>query len=115
MSKEYILAVVCIFLLCISADYYLCINLKLTSTVKTIVKSLVGYFILSAVLGKGWFLLLKLVAWLLGSTIGLIVLVILGISSVVIAPLAIAWCLVSPRKLTTDRRLCRLGFYVPFR
>lgn len=46
MSKEYILAVVCIFLLCISADYYLCINLKLTSTVKTIVKSLVGYFIL---------------------------------------------------------------------
>ncbi|WP_342982309.1 hypothetical protein [Ruminococcus sp. 2227st1_E6_2227SCRN_220401] len=98
MSKEYILAVVCIFLLCISADYYLCINLKLTSTVKTIVKSLVGYFILSAVLGKGWFLLLKLVTWLLGSTIGLIVLVILGISSVVIVPLAIAWCLVSPRK-----------------
>lgn len=41
---------------------------------------------------------IKLVAWLLGSTIGLIVLVILGISSVVIVPLAIAWCLVSPRK-----------------
>lgn len=98
MSKEYIFAVVCIFLLCISADYYFCINLKLTATVNAVVKSLIGYLILSAVLGKGWFLLLKLVTWLLGSTIGLIVLVILGISSVVIVPLTIAWCLLSPRK-----------------
>ena len=98
MSKEYILAVVCIFLLCISADYYLCINLKLTFTVKTIVKSLVGYFILSAVLGKGWFLLLKLIRWLLESTIGVIVLMLLGISLAITVPVAIAWCIATPRK-----------------
>ena len=98
MSKEYIFAVVCIFLLCISADYYFCIYLKLTATLNVIAKTFAGYLLLSVMLGKGWFLLLKLVTWLLGSTIGLVVLVILGISTVVIVPLAIAWCLLSPRK-----------------
>lgn len=94
MSKEYVLAVVCIFLLCISADYFFNISISLG----TILKSLAGYFILSLLLGKGWFLLLKLIRWLLESTIGVIVLMLLGISLAITVPVAIAWCIATPRK-----------------
>ena len=60
MSKEYVLAVVCIFLLCISADYFFNISISLAAVSRTILKSLAGYFILNLLLGKGWFLLLKM-------------------------------------------------------
>ena len=48
--------------------------------------------------GKGWFLLLKLIRWLLESTIGVIVLMLLGISLAITVPVAIAWCIATPRK-----------------
>ena len=97
MSKEYVLAVVCIFLLCIS-DYFFNISISLAAVSRTILKSLAGYFILSLLLGKGWFLLLKLIRWLLESTIGVIVLMLLGISLAITVPVAIAWCIATPRK-----------------
>lgn len=40
MSKEYVLAVVCIFLLCISADYFFNISISLAAVSRTILKSL---------------------------------------------------------------------------
>lgn len=98
MSKEYVLAVVCIFLLCISADYFFNISISLAAVSRTILKSLAGYFILSLLLGKGWFLLLKLIRWLLESTIGVIVLMLLGISLAITVPVALAWCIATPRK-----------------
>lgn len=70
----------------------------LAAVSRTILKSLAGYFILSLLLGKGWFLLLKLIRWLLESTIGVIVLMLLGISLAITVPVAIAWCIATPRK-----------------
>ena len=71
MSKEYVLAVVCIFLLCISADYFFNISISLAAVSRTILKSLAGYFILS---------------------------LLLGISLAITVPVAIAWCIATPRK-----------------
>lgn len=95
MSKEYVLAVICMFLLCISADYFFNISISLAAASRTIIRSMAGYFVLSLILGKCWFLLLALIRWLMETTLGAIALVVLGIALVIMVPVAIMWFIVS--------------------
>lgn len=87
MNKGFIVAMICFFMISISVDYFLTISLSLTASKNAIIKSLLIHLVLSFVLSNVWFLLLKLIYWLLESTIGTFCVIFVGISTVIIVPL----------------------------
>ena len=76
-----------IFLILISVDYLMEFRLNLLMTKEELVKTLLVYLGLSLILGKLWLLFLVGLNWLLDSVLGVIFLVIMGITLVIVGPM----------------------------
>lgn len=93
MSKEFFMASGWIFLILISLDYLLEITLNLLITREGLLKSIVIYLVLSLILGKLWLLFLLFLHWMLDSVLGVICLVILGITFLLVGPMLLLFVL----------------------
>ena len=87
ISREILMAAGWIFLILISVDYLMEFRLNLLMTKEELVKTLLVYLGLSLILGKLWLLFLVGLNWLLDSVLGVIFLVIMGITLVIVGPM----------------------------
>lgn len=87
ISSGFLMAAGWIFLILISIDYLMEFRLNLLMTKEELIKTILVYLGLSLILGKLWLLFLVGLNWLLDSVLGVIFLVIMGITFVIVGPM----------------------------
>ena len=86
---KYIFVSICIFLVCISADYILNYHIGLNASKNIMLKACLAYIGISIVLTGAFFLVVKLIVWLLSLALGPFFVVLLAVTAAILIPLGI--------------------------
>ena len=92
---KHVIITICIFLVCVSADYILNYHIGLNASKSLILKACLAYLGISIVLSIVLSLIVKLIVWLLSLALGPFFVILLAITAAILIPLGIIMFLVA--------------------